>query len=492
MPRTPPPPFGLALTILRTAQGWTQKELSAATGLSRGVLSEYETGTTELTRDRLEALAGAMGWPPGTVDRILLGLGLMQPDPEAPVLPLDPDEEERHIIDRSAAVAARGMAKDVRAELIRELRQEKAQQARQAAAALWRRLKPLSSAERRRQVIQEPQFQDPFLCERLCAESERAAASDARRARDLAEFALLVAERVSGPPAWRSRFQGYAWAFIGNARRVANDLPAAEAAFDHAWMLWREGAPADLGLLDEALFFDLKASLRRDQRRFAEALKLHERALTLAKPAAAGYILVNKAKVLEELQDYEGALATLTQATAMIEEQREPRLAFVLRFNRAVNLLHLGRLAETEALLAEARELAVRLGNELDLVRVLWLDGRVIAGHGDQPKAIAIFEQVRREFAAREMAYDFALVSLELAALHREKERMGEVKALAQQMAWIFRAQGVHREALAALRLFCEAAEKEELTVEMVRRLAEYLTKARHDPRLRFEAQAEP
>lgn len=45
------------------------------------------------------------------------------------------------------------------------------------------------------------EYQNPFLCELLCAESERAAASDARLARELAELALRVAERVSGPPA---------------------------------------------------------------------------------------------------------------------------------------------------------------------------------------------------------------------------------------------------------------------------------------------------
>src|SRR6185295_15696798 len=70
MPRRPPPPLGLTLTILRSAKGWSQKELAEATGLSRSIISEYETGTTELTRDRLEWLAAVMGWPRGSVDRV--------------------------------------------------------------------------------------------------------------------------------------------------------------------------------------------------------------------------------------------------------------------------------------------------------------------------------------------------------------------------------------------------------------------------------------
>jgi transcriptional regulator with XRE-family HTH domain len=487
MPRTPPPPFGLTLTILRTAVGWTQKELSAATGLSRAVISEYETGTTELTRDRLEALAGVLGWRPGSVDRILLGLGLLPSPPDAPLSLVEPDDEERRIIDLAAALAARDTAEALRAELVRELRQEKVQEARRAAETLWLRLKPLPGAERRQRILQEQEFQDPFLSERLCAESERAAASDARRARDLAELALLVAERVSGPPAWRSRLQGYAWAFIGNARRVASDLPAAEVAFDRAGVLWREGADADPGLLDEALFLDLKASLRRAQRRFREALELHDQALATAKPQEAGFILLNKANVQEDLEDYEGALTALNQAERLIDDQGEPRLAFALRFNRAVNLLHLDRLAEVEPQLAEAREMAVRLGNELDLLRVLWLEGRVAAGRGEQREATASLEQVRREFAAREMAYDFALVTLELAALYLAQERTDDVRTLTQQMVWIFKAQGVHREALAVIELFRQTAEKQELTVDLAHRLVRFLYRARRDPQLRFE-----
>jgi hypothetical protein len=76
------------------------------------------------------------------------------------------------------------------------------------------------------------------------------------------------------------------------------------------------------------------------------------------------------------------------------------------------------------------------------------------------------------------MAYDFALVSLELSALWLEDGRTGEVEALAQQMVWIFCAQGIPREALAALRIFSDAAEKRELTTEMITSLAESLHRA--------------
>ena len=245
-------------------------------------------------------------------------------------------------------------------------------------------------------------------------------------------------------------------------------------------------------MFDEARLLDLEASLRRAQRRFPEALALHDRALAVAKLEEIGFILINKAKAQEELQDYSEALASLGRAESFITSKNDSRLTFVLRFNQAVNLLHLGRLGEVEQMLDEAREMAVRQANQLDLIRVDWLAARVAAGKEHKEEAIERLEQVRREFRVREMAYDFALVSLELAALWLEQRRTAAVKVLARQMLWIFESQGVHREALAALRLFREAAEREDLTLALARRLVTYFEKARRDPGLCFEASEKP
>jgi len=66
--------------------------------------------------------------------------------------------------------------------------------------------------------------------------------------------------------------------------------------------------------------------------------------------------------------------------------------------------------------------------------------------------------------------------------------RTSEVKTLAQKLAAVFASEGVHREALAALRLFQEAAEREVATAELSRRVLRYLFRARYDQGLRFES----
>jgi hypothetical protein len=72
--------------------------------------------------------------------------------------------------------------------------------------------------------------------------------------------------------------------------------------------------------------------------------------------------------------------------------------------------------------------------------------------------------------------------------LYLDEGRTAEVRGLAAQMAWIFEAQGVHREALAALDLFCRAARAQTISAAQARRLLSYFERARHDHELRFEA----
>jgi hypothetical protein len=177
--------------------------------------------------------------------------------------------------------------------------------------------------------------------------------------------------------------------------------------------------------------------------------------------------------------DSEGALAVSAEAAPLIEAIGDSDLLLRLRFNMAVDLCHLKRYAEAAALLPRVREMAVEQAKDLDLLRVGWLEARVEAGRGQTEEAIARLEQVRRDFAARELPYDAALASLDLAVLWLQAGRTAEVKTLAVAMGWIFKAKGIQGEALAALRLFCEAARREGATVELARKVIAQIEQAR-------------
>jgi tetratricopeptide (TPR) repeat protein len=163
----------------------------------------------------------------------------------------------------------------------------------------------------------------------------------------------------------------------------------------------------------------------------------------------------------------------------LVEASGDHRLLFALRFNMAENLYQLGRYGEAAELLPQVRNMAVQQGNDLDLIRLVWLQSRIAAVQGRTDEAIAGLAQVRRDFTARELPYDAAVASLDLAVLWLKTERMAEVRELAVAMGWIFKANGIDREAIAALRLFCNAAQREAATVELAQQAIAEIEKVR-------------
>ena len=483
-----PAPLSLVLTTLRSSLGWNQKDLGQAAGLPHGFISDYEVGRRPLTRPKLEELAAILGYPSEAIDILLFAISFL-PKPESPPgRPLSPTRSELERIDWSLVRAVRLAADVGREELVRGFHEQGIREDRTRAEELWEILKPHTPADRRGLVERSLELRSWALCERVCAESAKAAAADANRALDLADLALHIANHARGPEGWRSRLKGYAWAFVANARRVASDLPGADKAFAKAWELWKACPAEEQGPLSEWRLLDLEASLRRAQRRLPEALELLDKALLcdLANEFKVR-ILLNKAFTLEQMNQHERAIEILQEASPLVDTQREPRLLFALRFNLAVNLSQLGRHEEAAALLPEIRLIALRIGNGPDQIRTLWLEGRIAAGLGRRSEAVSCMTQVRMEFAGRGLSYDVALATLELAVLYLEEGQTVKVKELAREMAPIFRAQGVHREAIAALKVFRDAAEQEAATAELARRIVEYLCRARYDPGLKFQ-----
>lgn len=350
---------------------------------------------------------------------------------------------------------------------------------------LWGRLRGVPEEIRLEVVRVAEEFQSWALCERVCAESVTEASREVRRSAALARLAQEIAERVPGPEEWQSRLRGYAGAHVANALRVAGDLRSADAAFESAKRLWHGGAdPA--ALLDPGRLPDLEASLRRAQRRFAEALALLDEALALGWSPAR--VLVQKGFTLEVMGEYERSIEALLQAKPLVESQGDRRLQNILHCNLGFTLCHLDRFTEAVELAQGVRECAAEMGDEIGVLRGIWLQGRIAAGIGETLEARALLGQARRELAARRMGYDVALALLEEAALLLEEGRLAEVKTLAEDLAVVFDSQGVHREALAALSLFQKAAEREEATAELARRILRFLYRARYNQGLRFES----
>jgi len=490
MPRPIPPPLAVALSALRAAYGWKQGELGVALGLPLGnVLCDIEKGRRTIKREKLDELIAPLNPDPEAVEVTLFWLEALYGEvPTAPGSPFELPENERRLIKRLGVDAAQVAFRESVTLVAEARRRARVSRARGRARASLDRLLSVEPGRQRLLVEGTTEYRSFALCELVCERSVEAAPRSGARALALAELALFVAERAEESEAWRACIQGYAWAFVGNARRVAEDLAGAEEAFRRSRALWEAGAAADPGILDASRVLDLEASFLRDRRRFAEALVLLDQAVRLSPSAErTASILLNRSALCEQMGDCEGSVAALRAAAPLVGARSDSRQLWLLRFNLGVNLCHLGRHAEALPLAAEARALAVSLRNESDLQRVLWLDARIAAGLGRRDEAIAALRQVRDDFAARGLSYDAALATLDLAVLLLEEGENAEVRALAGGLVAIFENLKVYREALAAVRLFRRAAENETATAKLGHRLVRYLERARHDPELRFE-----
>ena len=476
------------LRVLRLITGLGRDELAAAIGATKLVIQNYERGPTTPPAGTLQRLLDAMDLPAEVFDRTARFLDAARAARQG--RGREGAASPRAAIEHLAAEEASRAEDGMRAWLGRLGTAARLLEGRRRAPALWARLEHLPHAARRALVREAAEVQDAGLCELLCEESVKAAGDSAPQALRLAELAVLAAEQVAGEEGWRQRIVGYCCMHLANALRVGGKLPAARHALALALERWQAGAAEDPGLLNAARVLQIEASLRREHRELPEALALLDRALALDRWGETPSLLIAKSKALEEAGDFAGSIALLRQAVPLLDGERDTRKLFAVDFNLALNLCHLGQHGTAALGLPAVRALADRLGNQLDWLRVGWLEARIAAGLGRIEEAVAGFERVRTGFERQKIAYDVALVTVELADLYAALGRTADVKALARESAQVFRQQGVHREAQRALELFRRAAEEERATVELIRGVLCYLRRARRDPTLRYREAA--
>jgi transcriptional regulator with XRE-family HTH domain/tetratricopeptide (TPR) repeat protein len=474
------------LQVPRESLGVSQAKLGELSHVSSNLINDYEHFRKPLHRERLEHLLSFVGVPP---ERIAATLTCLEDNRAAARAPGAAAYLSTARSGMEAVVQkAGGLAMDFTRGLLNLLTLEgEGLQARQRAEVLWVRLKRHPAATRLMLVEDSKKYRSWALSERVAAESIEAACEDPHEAVRLAELAVRIAELCPGPEAWRWRVEGHAGIHLANARRAAGNLPAAREARVRSKKLWEAGASADPGLLNEALVLGLEANLLRADRCFAEALKLIEEALRVDRSGITARLLYTKARILEDMDDLQGSTVVLEEAASLVDARREPRLALGIRLLLVLNLSLGGRAAEAQHHLGEVRSIAERLNRDLDLTRVLWVEGLVAAGVGQNAEAEASLQQVRGVMAKREIANDYALVTLDLAEVLLAKNRTVEVRALATGLVWIFCSQQMSENALAALRLFTEAARRESATVGLARRIRRFLYRAQRHPELELE-----
>jgi tetratricopeptide (TPR) repeat protein len=351
-----------------------------------------------------------------------------------------------------------------------------------------RELLTLSPEERLQRVERaRDRFRSALLVKWLIEESRRFLPGRAAEAFHLAELARRVANRN---PQMRGYFDLYvlATAHMANARRAAGDLNAAGQLFALTRQVMAEQGTTDPEVV--ARVDDLMGSLRKDQRRFAEAEKLLRRAVMLFELIHARHetarVLINLGETYRAWGDPDRAIQTTQSALLLLGPKSDLTLRVAGHYNLILQLVQAGRFEEAAEML-EADEGLFRKVQQLWLqIRLGWLRGDIAAGRGELEAAERAYLETRDGFVALGIGYDAAMVSLDLAVLYLRQGRTADVRRVAEEMLPIFEAQDVHREALAALALFQDAALQDQLTVEKALEVTAYLRVARNEPGLCF------
>jgi tetratricopeptide (TPR) repeat protein len=315
--------------------------------------------------------------------------------------------------------------------------------------------------------------------------------SKPREMLELAQIAQGVSERLDGGRYGDSLvfdLQARVWGELGNAYRVNERYQEADTAFATAHRLLDQGT-GDLFL--RARLWNLESSLRRDQRRFGAALglldKAHRTYHKLGDRNLAARMLMKKGNCQRHCGSLKDAVKTLRKSIAQLNMTIDPHLGAIAHQNLLDALIDAGQIGEAGRLLLESGLRQSFADDPLNLLRLRWVEAKILAGHGRLTDAERVFGEVRTGFRDHGLHYDAALAGVDLALVRVKQDK--DVRDLAVELYSECRARGVNPQAVRALHTFEILSRHKAVTVPRVERLRGFLAQLQHDPGLAFDSE---
>jgi tetratricopeptide (TPR) repeat protein len=298
-----------------------------------------------------------------------------------------------------------------------------------------------------------------------------------------ARLAVAAAEAAAAlPPKGKRALEdcrARAWAQLGNAHRIRAEIPEAGKAFAKARRYLAQGT-GDPEL--RALVLHQLASLYRYQRDFSAAVAALEQAIAAYRAcrdrSGEGGALVNLAIVHLYAGSPRSAIAPLERAIALLT----PRPLDLLRtavHSFIVCHLELGNPYLAHGLMAESEPHFRRCTDELVLVHRTWLQGKIDRELGLYLAAEARLLRVRDTFLDKDLPFEVAVVSLDLAEVFTLQRRVPEVVRTVGETIPVFQGLGVTRDLLAALLRLRELAHDQAAARALLRTVIGELEAAR-------------
>lgn len=316
--------------------------------------------------------------------------------------------------------------------------------------------------------------------------------SDPEGMRQLARAARRISLQIlpkSYPPGVVSDLRARTCAELANAERVLDRFDDTEALLGEArrWQEQGSGEPTLLAYMNE-----VEASLRLEQRRLTEALGLLEQAHALYQEAGethlAGRTFVSRARVARTQDNPTAAIRYLEDALPRLDPGRDPALIRAAQQAMLSNLVDSGEYVRASGLLLESGLGEAFADEPLNRLRLRWVEARIHAGMGRLKRAEAILKEIRQEFLARNLAYDAALVGIDLAGVWLRQDQIAPMPALLLEVGATFERLNLRtQDALTAVAFLHEALALNVLSLPVFERTRHFLARYQNDPGLTFD-----
>lgn len=309
---------------------------------------------------------------------------------------------------------------------------------------------------------------------------------------DLANYARMLADHLSSEghdPRKLADLRCRAWAALGNAYRVTDELDFADWALSTAAELRLQGTGDELLAVR---LLDLQASLFGAQRRLPAALEALDGVYALHSRRGddhlAGRALISKGIYTGHANDFDEAVRLLTEGLAMIDRKSDPELALFAIHNIAWFLMEGGHFRKARNLVWENRWRYIKHGGQIDQVKLRWLQGRIDAGMGNLAAAEEALKEALQGLEKAGMHYHFALAGLDLGSILLRRQRLEEARTMVLDATSVFLRLKIHREALKAVTVLHQVFEAGVEAQAILDDTIVFLRRIQYDPTLTLSA----
>jgi tetratricopeptide (TPR) repeat protein len=275
---------------------------------------------------------------------------------------------------------------------------------------------------------------------------------------------------------------------VANAERVNERFPWAEETITKARSLLDQGT-GDRAI--KAYVDEVEASLRNAQRRHSEAEALLNQAyrayMKLGERHLAGRVLVTKGLCQRIAERPRDAVKVLQEAIDLLDSSRDPQLLAAAHHNLLDSLVDAGDLTEASRLLLESGLRQTFADDPLNLLRIRWVEGKILAGRDRFKEAERVFTEVRDSFRAQGLEFVAAVAGLDLAKLLLRQGKVGPLHELAKELAARARQRKIHPEAVNALRGFEYVCRVKVVSVRNAELTQKFLNRLEDRPSLTWE-----